>query len=408
MPTFSEIYPIVLVLIAFLTTGWLVLRRYPMPEDEKARDIQIDGLRALLALGVMYYHYFGIRHLIYSGELAFDRTSKITQLLGTWTVPIFFGITAYLFSQRLTRYESHQGRSTVKFLVGRFFRLVPTSLLACLLFLLINIKVYADIGSSKLLLYNFEVLVNAALASILFPAPDPHSQLVSQSTWIVACGPQWTLHYEWMFYLTLASISIVTFKKQSVVLPVIVVIFMAFGIQGTHDFFQKWDESTWAFIPGLILGLTHRYWKNNKYLSHPLTAAVAMTAVLASAFYDKLKVKIPANTLFLAVVLSSNRATRILESRLLRSLGETTYSVYMLHGLVQYATLKWIVTIPMARSIPEWLWWMTCALQVVAIVIIARLSFEYVEKPGIEAGKRFYTWLMNGIERRAKWLLNWM
>jgi peptidoglycan/LPS O-acetylase OafA/YrhL len=57
---------------------------------------------------------------------------------------------------------------------------------------------------------------------------------------------------------------------------------------------------------------------------------------------------------------------------------------------------------------PEWLWWMTCALQVVVIVIIARLSFEYVEKPGIVAGKRFYTWLINLIERRAKWLLDWI
>ena len=224
----------------------------------------------------------------------------------------------------------------------------------------------------------------------------------------MACGPHWTLHYEWIFYFSLASLSVLSFKKQSVILPVMLIILMAFGIDGVYTFFREWDFMTWAFIPGLLLGLTSKYWKNNRYLCHPSTAIIAITAVLATAFYGKMKLKIPTMTLFLAVILSRNSATRFLESKVLRSLGETTYSVYLLHGLVQYATLKWIITIPIARSMPEWLWWMTCALQVVFIVIIARLSFEYVEKPGIEAGKRFYAWLMNLIERRAKWLLNWI
>jgi peptidoglycan/LPS O-acetylase OafA/YrhL len=187
-----------------------------------------------------------------------------------------------------------------------------------------------------------------------------------------------------------------------------VIILLLGGINGTREFFQNWDVFTWAFLPGLILGLTKKYWKNHKFLSHPLTASLAITAVIASAFFIKLKVKVPANTLFLAVVLSNNRATRFLEAKLLRSIGESTYSIYLLHGLVQYATLKWIVTVPFARSLPEWLWWMTCCLQVVLIVIVSRLSFEYVEKPGIEAGKLFYNWLMNRIKSRAKWLLNWI
>jgi peptidoglycan/LPS O-acetylase OafA/YrhL len=408
MPTFSEIYPIVLLLIAFLTTGWVVMHRYPMTEDEKPRDIQIDGLRALLAFGVMSYHYFGIQELIYNGQLAYGNTSSVSELLGTWTVPIFFGITSYLFSQRLIRSDSHHGRSISKFLLGRVFRLLPTSLLACLLFLLTNIKVYTDFQDSNLLIHNWKILLNGATSSILHPASGPNSQLVY--TWVsqLALGPQWTLHYEWMFYLTLASLSLLSFNKHSVLIPILLISLLVFGIEGSCDFFRVWDLWTWAFIPGFFLGLTSKYWKNNRYLSHPLTAVVAITAVLASAFYDKLKLKIPANTLFLAIVLSNNTATRFLESKLLRSLGETTYSVYLLHGLVQYATLKWIVTIPIARSMPEWLWWMTCALQVVVIVIIARLSFEYVEKPGIEAGKRFFAWLMNLIERRAKWLLNWI
>jgi peptidoglycan/LPS O-acetylase OafA/YrhL len=408
MPTFSEIYPIIFLLTSFLTTGWLVLRRYPITIDDKPRDIQVDGLRALLAFSVMASHYlFIVKPLIWNSGFA-GHTPKITTLLGAWSVPVFFAITAYLFSQRLNNSKHHQGRSTLHFLCGRAFRLIPTALLACLIFLLTNVKVYTDTHDSNLLLYNWKRLLHAAASSVLNESAGPDSKLLSPWTWKMACGPHWTLHYEWIFYFILASLPVLSFKKQSVILPVMLITLMVFGIDGIYTFFREWDFMTWAFIPGILLGLTSKYWKNNRYLCHPSTAIIAITAVLATAFYGKMKLKIPTMTLFLAIVLSNNTATRFLESKLLRSLGETTYSVYLLHGLVQYVTLKWIITIPIARSMPEWLWWMTCALQVIFIVIIARLSFEYVEKPGIEAGKRFYAWLMNLIERRAKWLLNWI
>lgn len=408
MPTLIEIYPISLLLITFLATGWILLHRYPLIDDGKARDIQVDGLRGLLAFGVMTYHYFGIRRLIFDGELLFGRTSKITALLGIWTVPIFFAITAYLFSQRLLRMENHQGRLVIKFLLGRIFRLIPTSLLACVLFLLANLVVYTDLQDPNLLLHNWKILLNAALSSIRHPASGPDSSQLAPWAWSIACGPQWTLHFEWIFYLSLAALSLFTLKKQSVLLSVTIIIVLMKGIQGSRDFFQNWDSVTWAFIPGLILGVTRSNWKNSRFLSHPGTAAIAITAVIASGFYSKLKLKIPANTLFLGIILTNNTATRLLESKLLRSLGETAYSIYLLHGIVQYVTLKYIVTIPTARNMPDWLWWLSCAAQVVVIVAVSRMSFEYVEKPGIQVGKRFYSWLMNLIERRARWLLNWI
>jgi peptidoglycan/LPS O-acetylase OafA/YrhL len=408
MPTFSELYPICFLLIAFLATGWFILQRHPLSVDDKARDIQIDGLRGLLAFGVMTYHYFAIRHLIYDGELLFGRTSRMTTLLGIWTVPIFFAITSYLFSQRLVRLESHQGRSISKFLLGRAFRLIPTAFLACVLFLLTNLEIYTDTRDPNLLLHNWKLFLNTSLSSVCYPLSGPSSEYISSWEWDIACGAQWSLHFEWIFYLSLAALSLLTLKKQSVLVPALIIFVLLVGIQGTHDFYQNWVFKTWAFLPGLILGLTSKYWKNNSYLSHPITATIAIIAVIASSIYSELTVKIPTNTLFLAVILSNNTATRFLESKLLRSLGETTYSIYLLHGIVQYITIKCIITIPIARSMPDWLWWLTCALQVVVVVIVARLSFNYVERPGIEAGKRFYAWLMNLIERRAYWLLNWI
>ena len=407
MPTSSEIYPISVLLLSFLLAGWLLSRHCPLADDDHGRDTQLDGLRALLAFGVMVYHFFGIR-MIVVGETPFKNLSEITRLLGSFTVCTFFSITAYLFSQRLLRSESHQGRLILKFLLGRCFRLIPTAMLAAILFLLANTRVYTDTQRVRLLVQNWTSLLNVAFSSISHPATGPDSQLLEPWAWGIACGPHWTLHYEWIFYLTLASISLLALKRQALLVPLSLIFLLTFVIQGTNYFFVKWEHMTWAFVPGMILGLTKRYWIDNRYLSHPLCSVVAMIAVLLSAYYRIPVVKVLVTTLFLACIICNNPATKFLNMKLLRSLGETTYSVYLLHGLVQYATFKWFLPISVASSIPPWMWWMTCGVQVVVIVFLARLSFEFVEKPGIALGKRFYLWLMNAITRRVPFMLSWI
>lgn len=407
MPTSSEIYPICFLLLTFLFTGWLLSRQCALADDDHGRDTQLDGLRALLAFGVMVYHFFGIR-MIVVGETPFKNLSEITRLLGSFTVCTFFSITAYLFSQRLLRSESHQGRLILKFLLGRCFRLIPTAMLAAILFLLANPQVYTDTNRVSLLVQNWKSLLNVAFSSISHPATGPESRLIEPWAWGIACGPHWTLHFEWIFYLSLASISLLALKRQALLVPLALIFLLTFVIQGTDYFFVKWEHMTWAFVPGMILGLTRSFWKDNKYLSQPLSSVVAMIAVLLSAYYRIPVVKVLVTTLFLACIICNNPATKILNTKLLRSLGETTYSVYLLHGLVQYATFKWVLPIPVASSIPTWMWWMTCGLQVVVIVFIARLSFEFVEKPGIALGKRMFTWLMNAITRRVPFMLNWI
>jgi peptidoglycan/LPS O-acetylase OafA/YrhL len=408
MPTFSELYPICLLLIAFLATGWLLLHRYPISDDIQARDIQVDGLRGLLAFGVMTYHYSFIRNLIHDSEQLSNvaKLSILNDLIGPWAVHIFFAITAYLFSSRFVSLEDVK-LDWLRFYIGRLFRLIPVCTVCALLMLISMNEAFLGNSSSVNYKENWLCLTNLASSSIRKSAG--YIIFEDYRLWNnLPVGPHWTLKYEWNFYVLLPVLGLLFRLSRSILWVLISILLMLFVMKDVKVFFTDWSTITWAFLPGLILGLTSKHWKNSRYLRHPITAFTAITAIVASAFYGNLKVKIPANTLFLAIILSNNTATRLLESKLLRSLGETTYSIYLLHGIVQYVTLKWIVTIPTARNMPDWLWWLTCVLQVVVIVVIARLSFEYVEKPGIEGGKRFYSWLMNLIERRAKWLRNWI
>lgn len=249
-------------------------------------------------------------------------------------------------------------------------------------------------------------IVNLGTASIR-QGVSPFPSVPLWEHW-VSIGPHWTLHYEWFFYALLPLISIFFRTKQKFLWCVVALFVVTVLMKNPTEFFRSLNDVTWAFIPGLLLGMSSKFWKESSLFRHPITAAVAVILAAVSAFTVSIEVKLPINTFFLAVLISKNPLTRFFESKLLCSLGETTYSVYLLHCLVQYVTLKWVVTPTLARSMPEWLWWLTCALQVIVIVVVGRLSFEYVEKPGIEAGKRFYTWLMNLLELRVKWLLNWI
>ena len=65
------------------------------------RDIQLDALRSVLAFGMMECHDYGIYHFVFHGELIYGKTFEVVKLLGTWTVSMFFDITAYRFAHRL-------------------------------------------------------------------------------------------------------------------------------------------------------------------------------------------------------------------------------------------------------------------------------------------------------------------
>lgn len=393
-----EIGPIILLFIAFYSVGLLILHFKPV-EVSANRDIQIDGLRSLLAFGVISFHFFGVKALIYQGTLDYFRVSKVVQQLGVWTVPMFFTITAYLFGGRLFQADNQSGRAVVRFFVGRFFRLVPTTV-TLIAFVIVFLSGW------KWSLESWSTYLNAASSSILQPVARTPS-FVNSSDWMVLTGPMWTLHYEWMFYFLLGTLPLLTLRKRNVFVSIFIIAFLLVCVPDIANIVINWNV-TWAFVPGLLLGVTRSFWSCLPQIKQPYVGVLAVIFCGFSVFSGAVYLQVLANTLFLAVIISRNQITRFLEALVLRSLGEATYSMYLYHGLVQYIAYKYIVTIPIARSLPEWIWWITCAIEVAVIVIISRLSYEYVEKPGIELGKRFYVALFALVERKVKWLLLWI
>lgn len=374
----NQLIPIAVMFITFLMVGQVMSWKFPLNDVGKDRDLQVDGLRALLAFGVMTYHFFGIYHIVFiDGTFNLDWMHPLVKLLGTWTVPIFFSITSYLFTQKVCNQDTYAVDWYWNLLIGRVFRLFPVVIFICLI-----ATIVFTITSEKSLL-------NSALKSMTFGFVDVTANNANSEQGLIF-GPQWSLHSEWIYYLSLPLIGLLLDKRVKPIWLLFSLLSLVILSDGWF-YFVHWNYGHpymfWAFIPGIIIG--HNQIKRflSRYTDKTVIGILVVLLVVVSAYVDQLKVKIPVNTMFISVLLSRNALTKVLGCNVLRSLGETTYSIYLLHGVVQYIFIMWLFPPSSAQRLPQWVWWSIATIQVTITVVLSRLTYELVEKPGISLGK---------------------
>jgi peptidoglycan/LPS O-acetylase OafA/YrhL len=377
------------MLTAFLLVGFVVARKFPISEATDHRSLQVDGLRALLAFGVMSYHFFGAYHLVFvDGKFDVQWMHPVIKLLGSITVPVFFSITSYLFTRKICSQDPYEMLWFLNLYIGRFFRLAPLVGFVCI----ISVIIYV-VTDDK----NIPASILTAVTFGFFKIKSIDSGSLVDLGFIF--GPQWSLHSEWIFYFSLPLLGIILDKRIKPFWLILTAIVLLWLTDGWY-FFVHWDYDHpymfWAFLPGIVLGYSQGQRLLSRFTSTMIVGLVAIILMIAIAFVEQLKFKIPVLTIFLSVLLSRNPVTKFLESYLLRSLGETTYSIYLLHGVVQYIAIKWLLPPHVARNLPEWIWWSSVVLQVGVTVLLSRFTFEFVEKPGIALAKRITCSLSRG------------
>lgn len=394
MATFIIVTALFLV---FLITGQSVLSFLRLCDPEKQeRYVQIDGLRGILAFGVMMFHFLCIRQVVVSGKWDTSAYSSVVNLLGFHTVYLFFGLTGFLFMNKMIySQQEFNAKFWIVFYVGRLFRLVPVAF-TCGSFLLLAfaeefIGVVNHHGEYRSFLL---AILHIVTSSLFSKAHDPQVIGKIDYSWTIAAGPNWSLHYEWIFYLSLPVIAFICRQRTSLVLVTISVLVLLY-IDGSPAFFFNWGNYTWAFIPGVICSLLQSYIRRVPTFAHPLFGVISVGLFIATSVFNRPKYIFPAECMFLAAIIAGNKITSVLSTKLFRSLGDTTYSIYLLHGIVQYVSLRYLVTMEIARSMSEMMWWGFCGIQVVTIVVVSRFSYEFVEKPGINLGQRVNRWLMS-------------
>ena len=98
-------------------------------------------------------------------------------------------------------------------------------------------------------------------------------------------------------------------------------------------------------------------------------------------------------SLFFVIVASGNTLFGALRPRSIRWLGEISYSTYLLHGFVLWILLQRLPPVLHLDARQAWVFLPLLAVCSCLLIIISSLTYQYIEKPGINAGRKTLHWL---------------
>ena len=368
------------VLYAFAATP--LMRAADKPATlELVRSSPIDGLRGVLALAVVFYHGYLTEHLLRDGSWQVP-TSRSFAHLGPSAVEVFFMITGYLFWRKILR---DRGRPEwMSLYVGRLFRIGPVYLLAIALMLVsVGIRTRWELhGTVRHLVH--EIIVWLPLGAQA-GAPDINGL---PRTFLLTAGVIWSLRYEWGFYAALVVIALIArleVMQARLVVGLALALSLAWAVlsPGPASSFPSWPITFALFLSGMFaaelppLSLT-RQWRL------PLSVGVvAMCAasLLAQSSFSAWSVGCLAIA-FYVIASGGCSVFGLLTTRAARRMGDVSYPLYMLHGLV-LSTLAVIVP-----PLPAPVFWLVLALAAIVAVALATAAHTLVERPGVECGQR--------------------
>jgi len=350
--------------------------------DFQARAAQrlghVDGLRGYLALLVFVHHFVIMDRFRATGRWSSPPEDYFNNF-GVAGVALFFMITGYLFIHRIL--ASRHGIDWLELLRARIFRIYPLYLTA------------------------FVVVVGVAAHGTQFELREPLGRLAGDlAKWLFFLGGtingyedtkltiawvDWTLRYEWLFYVSLPLLSRVLTRSRwltfGLVAAALYLTLAPVRIVGTFD-----SRYLILFVVGGLaasLKLGDPRW--GRAMRHPVTALVAVAALLGELFLFEAPFGpwqvVLLGTFFIPIALG-NSLFGLLKHDASVFLGELSYSMYLMHPLVLYATFQVFGPRLLPVRGPESMLWMP-ALGL-AVVLLSWATYSMVERPGINYGKR--------------------
>lgn len=361
---------VVLLAIAWAISRWSSFyRRLLEAEAASGRFHAIDGLRGFLAFGV-FFHHAVISYFYYAHGRWEVPPSRFYTLLGQVGVACFFMITAFLFWTRGLR--ERPSLRVQPMLWSRLCRLVPMYLFSI-----------ACVFAVAFALTGFELRESAAelamqvLTWLSFGFANPDELNGLRRSAIINGGVQWTLAYEWLFYLFL-PLGLIFARGAGFVLVAVV------ASACIHAFSSTALE--WNFVFGALAAVlaaevrlpAARLW-NSRLVALLVIGAIVLTFSMFDRGYG-----LPQAALLFAAffcIANGNDLFGLLTCRAARLLGAVSYSVYLMHAIVLFVVLRLVDRFaPISTMTPENYWAVVAACGV-ALVVMCSVTYRWIEHP---------------------------
>jgi len=371
--------PLAYFILMALAMGLVLLPQFRFVDNHASSSghyAALDGLRGFAALSVFVHHLVIYYYYIDTGLWSITN-SRFYALLGPVGVSLFFMITGFLFWGKMLR---TRGRPDWRSLyIRRLFRIGPMYLFVVLVMLFIvfaktDFQLYEPLSVVMWSVFQWLAL------GIIDTQPDVNTYKATH----VLAGVTWTIYYEWIFY---ASLVLSAFFSRGKWHMLFITVGIVLSLLGKVLLDLHVSGLALLFLCGMMAAsLLHENFQlriSQRLLSILAISCISILLITSSNGYGTLTSLMLA--LFFYLVVSGANLFGLLTCLPAVRLGNISYSIYLMQGLVLTA----IFAIPAVREFAmtsSLSYWTIGLLCLYTLIICAALGYVFIEKPGIAIG----------------------
>jgi peptidoglycan/LPS O-acetylase OafA/YrhL len=374
----------------------------PKASDPKSQLPSLTSFRGIAALWVVLYHYTAV----YFYQL---NPSNYTHLVekGYLAVDLFFMLSGFVLTHVYGREFSSPGiaQSYRRFLLARVARLYPLHIVILLLFVATaftsQLMVFAATGRFQNVPLQGPQSLTAFIANLFMLQGLEASRL----SWNY---PSWSISIEFVAYLLFPFLLPTIWRASpvyKVALAAVLISTLSCFAYFNADNFNQWDgpQTLLRCLPEFLLGtLLYSVFMStvSRILDQDSFALVIFLITLLALHFGgpDIAIVLLFAILMLSIVVNTGTIAKIATTSLLIWLGNISYSVYLLHGLIQFVVAKILNNfgVPNAADLPVQLSFALLVAMVTVCLGLATASYYSIEIVG-----RRYLKELFGLRRRV-------
>ena len=364
-------------LLAWITAALLV--RFAGGDPTPARRYaSLDGLRGFLSLGVFFGH--SVVWYYFSRTQRWDAPSSLYGYLAQYSVVMFFMLTGFLFSIKLLGARKKGRMNWLDLYISRITRLFPLYLFAVFMVLLIALV----LGDFVIRDSAWKLALNITRWLLFSISGAPNFNQI-QDTWIIIAGVTWSLAYEWLFYASLPFGALFFGLKpsmKSLASSSILCLIIIFTIPQLNPLYII------VFAVGAIAAIVSKSPRACNIFSGPLGSLLALVSIIGAVAIFPGKIS-PASIalagLCFTIIACGNTLFGILTWPSVRMLGDISYSVYLIHGIVLFIAFTTIGKYSNAMYFSVIQHWLFISILTVILVGLSYLTYRFIEWPAMRS-----------------------
>nr|WP_160250651.1 acyltransferase [Mixta theicola] len=336
-----------------------------------SRNPSLDGLRYLMASLVVFHHSGFFASYFTTGKWSLN--SALLMYIGKFGVYIFFTISAFLFWGKTGC--SDKKINWISLYINRFFRIAPLQFFCSAVSIIIILYFSGFPWRNNIHILDIIPWFDAGMFNV---RPDINEYYKSR---VVMAGVTWTLQYEWLFYFSLPFL----FLLKKAALPVATLSFIVFLFAPVDSKTQYVFSLLSCFACGVICQEMHKRIRVTKGI-----AELVLILSIASLIFFQPSIRNGQASVFCGVILYAvvNGASLfgLLSNKGTTRLGEVSYSIYLMQGIIFYTLFK-IVSINGVKIEIFSISYYACSfIAFLLLTSISVLTFRFIEKPAMELG----------------------